>query len=221
MSKTPLNLREKLLINGPEALTDSELLAIFISSGSQGQNCLKLAESLLKNFGNLRELFNSTLESFKAVKGIGLVRYAQLQAAHEMSKRCDYIHLARHTEINSAIAASTFLKRQLRDKDNEIFAALFLDTQHRLLSYEELASGTIHSTTIHPRTLIKRALNFNAAAIILAHNHPSGNCMPSDADIKATKKISKALELIDVHLLDHIIIGDNKAYSISHGKNLV
>ncbi len=209
-----LDLREKLLTDGVQSLSDTELLAIFISSGSGKKSCVQLAFDLIKHLGDLRAILNADQQSFKQVHGLGDVRYVQLQAMKEICRRSDFIQLQKETQITNSKQTYAFLKKRLRDYKNETFAALFLDNQHRIIAYEELFSGTINTATIHPRPIVERVLQLNAAAIILAHNHPSGVSDASHQDIAVTERIKDALELVDTRLLDHIVIGDNEVYSI-------
>ena len=209
-----LRVREKLLTRGAQSLSDTELLAVFISSGSGKRSCVQLAHDLIKHLGDMRAVLNTDLQTFQQVPGLGLVRYVQLQAAKELCRRSDFIDLQRETQLHNADQTHAFLKRQLRDKKNEVFVALFLDSQHRVLAYEELFTGTINSATVHSRPIIERVLKLNAAAIILAHNHPSGISDASYNDIEVTERIRQALELVDARLLDHLVIGDNEIYSI-------
>lgn len=209
-----LNLREKLLLNGVHTLSDTELLAIFISSGSGKKSCVQLASELLKHLGDLRAVLNADPQRFKQVAGLGEVRYVQLQAVKEICRRSDFIQLQKDTQITNSKETYAYLKKRLRDYKNETFAALFLDNQHRIIAYEELFSGTINTATIHPRPIVERVLQLNAAALILAHNHPSGVSAASHQDILVTERLRDALELVDARLLDHIIIGDNEVYSI-------
>ncbi|KTD05286.1 RadC family protein [Fluoribacter gormanii] len=213
-STRQLDLREKLLTHGAQSLSDPELLAIFISSGSNKKSCVQLAFDLLKHLGDLRAILNADKQSFKQIHGLGDVRYAQLQAVKEMCRRSDYIQLQKETQITNSKQTYAYLKKRMRDYKNETFAALFLDNQHRIIAYEELFSGTINTATIHPRPIIERVLQHNAAAVILAHNHPSGLSDASHQDIVVTERIREALELVDARLLDHLIIGDNEVYSI-------
>lgn len=208
--------REKLLTYGANHLSDSELLAVLISSGTREKSCLQLAEELLKTFGNIRAIFNASLDAFKKVKGLGQVRFTQLQAARELCQRNDFISLQKEGPLTSFNQTSAYFKRKLRDKKNETFAVLFLDTQFRVLSFEELFSGTINATYVHLRPLIERALTLNAAGVILGHNHPSGISDPSNHDVELTKCISETLKVLDVELLDHLVIGDNEVTSILH-----
>ncbi|USQ14412.1 DNA repair protein RadC [Legionella lytica] len=209
-----LNLRERLLTNGVQSLSDTELLAIFISSGSGKRSCLQLAADLLRHLGDLRGVLNANQQHFQQVPGLGEVRYTQLQAVKEICRRSDFIQLQKESQITNSKQTYAYLKKRLRDYKNETFAAIFLDNQHRIISYEELFSGTINTATIHPRPIVERVLQLNAAALILAHNHPSGVSDASQQDIAATERIRDALELVDARLLDHIVIGDNEVYSI-------
>lgn len=208
------SIREKLLIQGVENLSDIELLAVFISFGIAKKSSMQLALDLMQRFGNLRAILQADQSSFNQVTGVGVVRYAQLQAACEMCRRSDFISLQRETQLTNFHQTYVFLKRRLRDKKNETFAALFLDNQHRVLAYEELFTGTINTASVYPRPIIERTLRLNAAALILAHNHPSGVVDPSYQDEALTERLSHALELIDARLIDHLVIGDNEIYSI-------
>lgn len=212
--KRPLRLREKLLTQGSNQLSDVELLAIFISSGNGKKDCLQLANDLLYYLGDLRAVITADQHRFKQVPGLGPVRYAQLQAVLEICRRSDMINLQKSIQLTSSRDTHAFLKRQLRDKKNETFVALFLDNQNRLIAYEELFHGTINTTSVHARPIIERALALNAAALIIAHNHPSGISDASKEDILVTERLRHALQLIDTKLLDHLIIGDNEVFSI-------
>lgn len=209
-----IRVREKLIIYGAHLLSDVELLAILISSGSAKKSCYELALDLIHQFRDLRAVLNADFKSFQSIPGLGVVRYAQLQAAREICRRSDFIQLQKDICLSNSKQTHHYLKRQLRDKKNETFVALFLDAQHRIIAYEELFSGTVNSATIHPRPIIDRVLKLNAAAVILAHNHPSGLSDASQHDVEATQKLQDALELVDVKLLDHLIVGDNEIYSI-------
>lgn len=210
----PLRLREKLAIAGATHLSDTELLAIVISSGSGKKTCLQLAAELMTQFGDLRAILNASADTFQQIKGLGLVRYLQLQAAREICRRSDFISLQKTIQLTNSRQTHEFIKRQLRDRKNETFAALFLDSQYRVICYEELFQGTINLASVHPRPIIQRVLAVNAAAVIIAHNHPSGISDASSQDINVTERLRHALELVDAQLLDHLIIGDNEIYSI-------
>lgn len=210
----PLRLREKFLTQGAQRLSDIELLALFISSGSAKKSCLQLAFDLTRQLGDLRAILNADQHSFNQVNGLGLVRYLQLQAAREICRRSDFISLQRDIQLTNTQQTHAYLKRQLRDLKNETFVALFLDSQHRVLAYEELFKGTINTATVHPRPIVERVLKLNAAALIIAHNHPSGAANASQQDFAVTERLCHALELVDARLLDHLVIGDNEVFSI-------
>lgn len=214
--KQQLHLREKLLTYGVHTLSDTELLAVFISSGSGKRSCFQLASDLVRHLGDLRAVLNADVEHFKQIPGLGDVRFVQLQAVKEICRRSDYIHLQKEITLTNTQDTHAFLKRQLRDKKNETFVGLFLDSQNRVLAYEELFNGTINSASIHTRPIIERVLRLNAAAVILAHNHPSGLSDASSEDFQVTEKIAQALDAVDTRLLDHLVIGDNEVYSIMH-----
>lgn len=216
----PLRLREKLATVGAKNLSDAELLAIFISSGNAKKSCLQLANELMSRVGDLRAILNADLQTLKQVSGIGLVRHLQLQAAREICLRSDFIDLKKNIRVTNSEETHAFIKRQLRDRKNETFAVLFLDNQHGVLSYEELFQGTINAASIYVRPLVARALALNAAAIIVAHNHPSGTPEPSQNDLVITERLRTALELVDICLLDHLIIGDNEVFSITRQASL-
>ena len=207
--------REKLLQRGADALTDAELLAIFLRTGTKGMTAIDLAYNLLTEFGSLRNLFNASLDEFCSAKGIGPAKYVHLQAVLEMSKR----HLAETLEkkdvISSPDETRQYLKQQLRDRPYEVFAALFLDNRHQIIKFEELFRGTIDGASVYPREVVKQALKHNAAALIIAHNHPSGVAEPSSADEHITLRLRDALALVDIRLLDHFIIGDGDIISLA------
>lgn len=207
--------REKLLHRGAEALSDAELLAIFLRTGTRGLTAIDLAYNLLDHFSSLRDLFNADLGEFSQIKGIGPAKYVQLQAVLEMSKRYLNETLKKQDVISSPDATRQYLKMQLRDKPYEVFAALFLDNRHQIIKFEELFRGTIDGASVYPREVVKKALAHNAAAMIIAHNHPSGVAEPSSADERITLRLKDALGLVDIRLLDHLIIGDGEIVSLA------
>ncbi|GAB1258645.1 DNA repair protein RadC [Aurantivibrio plasticivorans] len=206
--------REKLLLSGPSALTDSELLAIFLRTGVAGKSAVDLARELITEFGGLRPLLEASQQSFCAGHGLGLAKYAQLQAVMEMARRHLSEALAQRDVLSSARTAKQFVSAQLRHKTQEVFAVLFLDTRHQLLRYEELFFGTIDGASVYPREVVKKALSYNAAAVILSHNHPSGIAEPSQADMRITERLQSALELVDIRVLDHLIVGAGEVTSL-------
>lgn len=200
--------REKLLQRGSEALSDAELLAIFLRTGIKGKSAVDLARDLLSNFGSLRELMCASQESFCQHMGLGPAKFAQLQAVLEMAKRHLYEELQRGSALENPTATKNYLASQLRPYKHEVFAGLFLDNRHRVIQFEELFTGTIDGASVYPREVVKKAMGLNAAAVIFAHNHPSGVSEPSQADRNITHRLRDALELVDVRVLDHIIVGD-------------
>ncbi|MGK0405053.1 MAG: DNA repair protein RadC [Oleispira sp.] len=207
--------REKLLARGAEYLSDAELLAIFLRTGVAGKSAVDLARDLLMEFGGLRQLLVADQASFTEQHGLGPAKYAQLQAVLEMSHRHMAQTLQKEGALTSPQLTQRYLMARLRDKQSEVFVALFMDTQHRVIEYVELAHGTIDGAAVYPREVIKMALAKNAAAIIFAHNHPSGIAEASQADKAITERLVKALSLLDIRVLDHIIIGDGEFTSFA------
>ena len=207
--------REKLLIHGAESLNDSELLAIFLRTGITGLSAVDLARNLLLEFGSLRKLVNATEQEFCQVKGLGQAKYVQLQACVEMSQRCLAETLDRVDVFHSVQETQNYLISKLRDQPQEVFAILMLDSQHRLIKFRPMFYGTIDSASVYPRVLVQQALQDNAAAVILAHNHPSGIAEPSQADKHITQRIAQAFHLLDIKVLDHFVIGDGVAVSFA------
>ena len=210
--------REKLLQRGANALTDAELLAIFLRIGVQGKSAVDLARDLLDEFGSLQALLNADQARFCQSHGLGQAKYAQLQAVLEMARRHFAEILRRGNALTSPDITRAYLSAQLRGLSYEVFSCLFLDNQHRVIVWEELFRGTIDGASVYPREVAKRALFHHAAAVIFAHNHPSGVNEPSQADKHITDKLRQALALFDIRVLDHFIIGDGQPYSFAeHG----
>ncbi|MBT9098129.1 RadC family protein [Methylovulum psychrotolerans] len=210
--------REKLLQRGAGALTDAELLAIFLRTGTPGKSAVDLARDLLADFGSLKALLDADQARFCQANGLGPAKYTQLQAVLEMAKRHFKEILQRGNALTSPDITRAYLSAQLRGYNYEVFACLFLDNQHRVIQLEELFRGTIDGASVYPREVAKRALHHNAAAIIFAHNHPSGIAEPSQADKHITDKLKQALSLFDIRVLDHFIVGDGQPYSFAeHG----
>lgn len=201
--------REKLLQRGSDALSDAELLAIFLRTGIKGKSAVDLARDLLNDFGSLRELLCANQFDFCQHAGLGPAKFSQLQAVLEMAKRHLYEQLERGNALENPSATKAYLASQLRSYQHEVFAGLFLDNRHRVIQFEELFTGTIDGASVYPREVVKKAMNCNAAAVIFAHNHPSGVSEPSQADRNITQRLRDALELVDVRVLDHIIVGDD------------
>ncbi len=207
--------REKLLERGAGSLSDAELLAIFLRTGVPGKTAVDLARDLLSRFGGLRPLLEADRDGFCQARGLGEAKFVQLQATLEISRRHLMTTLQRGEALTSPDATRRYLAARLRSEGREIFACLFLDNRHRVLAYEELFFGTVDGATVHPREVVKRTLSHNAAALILAHNHPSGIAEPSRADEHITGRLKEAMALIDVRVLDHLIIGDGEITSLA------
>ena len=207
--------REKLLARGAPALSDAELLAVLLGCGTRGQSAVELARTLIARFGSLRTLLTAEPRRTLAESGIGPARYATLQAAVELTRRHFREALRLGPQLAAPEATRTFLIAQLRDKPYEVFCCLYLDNRHRLIAFEELFRGTIDRAGVHPREVLRQTLLHNAAAVIFAHNHPSGVLEPSHADELITRRLKEALALMDVRVLDHFIIGDGVCYSFS------
>lgn len=207
--------REKLLSRGSHALSDAELLAIFLRTGIKGKNVIQLADDLLTEFGSLRALFSATNDEFCRHKGLGVAKYVQLQAVLEMSQRYLSETLQRGDSLNSPEHTKHYLMSILRDRQREAFYILFLDNQNRVIANEVMFEGTIDAASVYPREVVKRALEHNAAALILAHNHPSGIAEPSQADRRITRRLSDALGLVDIRVLDHFVVGDGEVVSFA------
>jgi DNA repair protein RadC len=207
--------REKLLEKGATALSDAELLAIFLRTGCNGMSAVDLARDLLATFGGLGVLLQADCESFCEGKGLGKAKFAQLQASIELARRFLLEKLGRHDVFTSPQAAKDFARLSLNHHRHEVFACLFLDSQHRLIVFEELFYGTIDGASVYPREVSRRCLQHNAAAVIFAHNHPSGVAEPSQADERITRRLQTALELLDVRVLDHLVVGDSEVVSLA------
>ncbi|MEG0862543.1 MAG: DNA repair protein RadC [Pseudomonas sp.] len=206
--------REKLLQRGASSLSDAELLAVFLRTGVAGMSAVDLARHLLKQFGGLRHLLEADQATFQREVGLGPAKYTQLQAVMEIGRRHLEQAIVRDSVLQSPSAVRRYLKATLRHEQSEVFACLFLDTKHRPLGFEVLFRGSIDSASVYPREVIKRALANNAAALILCHNHPSGVSEPSHADLVLTRRLKTALELVDVRVLDHLIVGDGEPLSM-------
>lgn len=207
--------REKLLSQGIHALSDAELLAIFLRTGVPGKTAVDLGRDLLQEFGSLRHIVSADRQRFCQSRGLGLAKYAQLQAALEIALRYLQETLQHDDVMANPKDTQRYLTARLRKHQREVFGCLFLDNAHRVIQFDELFHGTINSTTVHPREVVKRALSYNAAAVILAHNHPSGVAEPSAADKYITQQLKQALSLVDIRVLDHIIVGDGQIASFA------
>jgi len=207
--------REKLLQRGAASLSEAELLAIFLRTGVAGKSAVELARGLLAQFGGLTALFAAGIDAFCAVPGMGRAKYAQLQAVLEMARRALHEELQRGDALGSPQAVRDYLQLHLQGKPHEIFVGVFLDAGHRVIAAEELFHGTLTHTSVYPREIVKRALHHNAAAVIFAHNHPSGAAEPSGADEALTHALKGALATVEVGVLDHFVIGVGRACSFA------
>ncbi len=207
--------REKLLERGAGVLTDAELLAIFLRVGLPGKSAVDLARELLARFNGLNRLFASSLAEFSVVPGMGPAKYAQLQAVLEMSKRALGEEMRHGDALNSPQTVRKFLQLKMRGLDHEVFMAVYLDSQNRVLAAPELFRGTLTQTSVYPREVVKQALAWNAAGVILAHNHPSGVAEPSQSDRWLTDQLKAALALVDVRVLDHFIVAGHEGLSFA------
>ncbi len=207
--------REKLLHKGAESLSDAELVAIFLRTGVRGKSAVDLARIMLARFGSLSALFAAGGAEFCAIPGLGNAKYVQLQAVLEMARRSLREQIARGAALGSPQAVRDYLRLKLQDRPHEVFVGVFLDAQNRVLAVEELFRGTLTQTSVYPREVVKRALHHNAAALIFAHNHPSGVAEPSRADEALTQALKQALALVDVKVLDHFVVGGGAAMSFA------
>lgn len=207
--------REKLVKNGPASLSDIELLAIFLRTGMAGKSAVDLARDLLKQFGSLTNLFAANLHEFCLIPGMGIAKYTQLQAVLEMARRTLGDELKNGDLMDTPELVRNYLRLTLQNKEHEIFLGIFLDTKNRTIAIEELFNGTLTQTSVYPREVVKRALHHNAAAMIFAHNHPSGSTEPSQADKALTTSLKQTLALIDVKVLDHFIVGNGTILSFA------
>ena len=211
----PERPRERLLAIGGAQLSDAELVAILLGHGTAGHSAIDLARQLIDKFGNIRGILSANPHDLLTVYGIGPGKAAVLGATQECAKRYIRKRLQPGVTIGSPADSKQFLLATLRDRPHEVFACVFLDNRHRVLAFDELFRGTIDAAAVYPREVVKQALARNAAAVILAHNHPSGVAEPSDSDRLITQRIRAALELVDIRLLDHFIVGDNCCTSLA------
>lgn len=207
--------REKLANCGVGALTDSELIAVLLGTGGHRLPVMVLASTLLDNLGGLRGLFGASLDTLLQQPGLGPAKSAQLVAVIELMRRHLFESVKRSAPLESPLDTQRYLQSTLRDRPNEVFACLFLDSRHRVIAFEELFQGTIDGATVYPRVVAERALALRAAALIVAHNHPSGVCEPSMADQAITRRLKEALDLLDIRLLDHFVVGEGLPVSMA------
>ncbi len=207
--------REKLLRFGPRSLSDAELIAILLRVGTKGKTAIDVARLLLKSHGSLRSIFNSSVDSLCQHQGIGESKAVQLYAALELGQRLQKEKLLRQEGLTSPRDCEDYLRSWLNDKPYECFVCIFLDNKNRVISCEELFRGTIDQVSVYPREVLRTALEKQSSAIIVAHNHPSGVAEPSVADVEITERLKKSLELLNIRLLDHLIMGEQGAVSLA------
>ena len=211
----PERPREKLLARGPDTLSDAELLAILLRTGTRGRTAVDLARDLLNEFRGLRALVEADAGAVCRIKGLGRTKYVVIRASIELARRYLEAGLQKQDVLTNPKSTRDYLTSQLRAYPHEVFACLFLDNRHHILSFDKMFNGTIDGASVYPREVVKRALSHNAAAVIFAHNHPSGIAEPSNADISLTRRLKTALELVDIRVLDHFIVGNQGAVSFA------
>jgi DNA repair protein RadC len=210
-----LRPRERLIAAGAHALSDAELLAIFLRTGLPGKSAVELARSMMEHFGTLNRMFCASLEEFCAVPGLGPAKYAQLHAVLELARRTTAEELVAGVPLTSPDTVKHYLKLQLARQRQESFYVLFLDVKNRLIACEEMFRGTLTHTSVYPREVVKTALGHNAAGVMLAHNHPSGSPEPSEADLVLTRSLVQALAMVDVRILDHFVVAGSHVHSFA------
>ena len=211
--------RERLIAAGAAALSDAELLAVFLRVGVSGKSAVELGRDMLQRFGSLHGLFGATLAEFSEVKGLGPAKYAQLQAVMELARRAIGEQLEHGIQFDSPDAVKQYLRLGMSRQHHESFVVLFLDVKNRLIATKEMFRGTLTHTSVHPREVVKAALAHNAASLLLAHNHPSGAPEPSEADVLLTRSLMQALALVDVRVLDHFVVAAQQVHSFAeHGQ---
>jgi len=207
--------REKMLDKGAASLSNAELLAIFIHSGTRDKTAVDISRDLLSRFKTLRELLDADITDVCSTRGVGPAKYVQIISALELGRRYLEENVKTEDPLTSPEVTRDFLKSSLLPYKHEVFSCLFMDNRHRLIIYKELFTGTIDGASVYPREVVKMALKYNAAAVIFAHNHPSGVAEPSQSDIHITHRLKEALMLIDIRVLDHLIIGNQEITSLA------
>ncbi|MCX5904572.1 MAG: DNA repair protein RadC [Proteobacteria bacterium] len=208
--------RERLLKEGPQVLSDAELVAILLRNGTVGQDAISLSRNLLMQFGSLRQLLSASVKDLCAVEGIGPAKASQLLAALEIGNRQLKENILGKDALTNARAVYDYLTSSMRDLPEEVFKGIFLNNRNEVLEIVGLSRGTLDSAVLYPRDIVKRALELNASRVIIAHNHPGGSLQPSHKDIQLTVKIQESCRAVNIELLDHIIIGRNSFYSMRH-----
>ncbi|MCU6665397.1 hypothetical protein D3C75_366170 [compost metagenome] len=212
---SPLLPREKMLRDGVTSLTDEELLALFLRTGTRGKDVFTLAKDLLQHFGSLYGLLTAELEAFTQVEGIGIATFAQLRGIAELARRYYCSGVQEVNPLENPDIAREFVHSQLAEEEREIFMVIFLDNQNRVLKHSRLFSGTLSHVEVHPREIVREAIKVNAAGVILAHNHPSGRAEPSKADRDVTERIVKCCKFMDIRVIDHLVIGRGEYVSFA------
>ncbi|WP_297203192.1 DNA repair protein RadC [uncultured Pluralibacter sp.] len=207
--------REKMQHNGISALTDAELLALFLRTGTRGKDLLTFADYLLSHFGSLHGLLEASEAELRGVNGIGMAKYAQLKGITELARRFFSVRLMEQDPLHTPDATREFLQSHLCDEEREIFMVIFLDNQNRVIKHSRMFSGTLSHVEVHPREIVREAIKANAAALILAHNHPSGSAEPSKADRFITEKVVKSCNFMEIKVLDHLVIGRGEIVSFA------
>lgn len=207
--------REKMQHNGISALTDAELLALFLRTGTRGKDLLTFADYLLSHFGSLHGLLEASEAELRGVNGIGMAKYAQLKGITELARRFFSVRLMEQDPLRTPDATREFLQSHLCDEEREIFMVIFLDNQNRVIKHSRMFSGTLSHVEVHPREIVREAIKANAAALILAHNHPSGSAEPSKADRFITEKVVKSCNFMEIKVLDHLVIGRGEIVSFA------
>jgi len=211
--------RERLIREGAQALSDAELLAIFLRVGVAGQDAVQLAQQMMHHFGSLQRLFGATLPEFSAMHGLGPAKFAQLQAVMELARRAILEEVTAGSMLSSPGAVKQYLRTAFAGKPFESFHVLFLDVKNRLIDAKEMFRGTLTHTAVYPREVVKEALARNAASVMLAHNHPSGTPDPSESDLLLTRALMQALALVDIRILDHFVVAGHQVHSFAeHGQ---
>ena len=207
--------REKMQRYGIESLTDVELLALFLRTGTREKNVLRYSQDLLRHFGSLYGLLSATEKAITQIDGMGIAKYAQLRGIAELARRYFSLRVLSEDSLLSPEMTREFLQSQLADEEREIFVVIFLDNQHRVLKHSRLFSGTLSHVEVHPREIVREAIKVNAAAVILAHNHPSGHAEPSKSDRLITERVVKCCQFMDIRVLDHLVIGRGEYVSFA------
>lgn len=207
--------REKMLRLGIDSLSDVELLALFLRTGSQGKNVMTLAHDLLQHFGSLYDLLSADIADFQHIQGIGVAKYAQLRGVAELAQRYYSVRVMEEKPLVSPEMTRKFLQSQLSGEEREIFMVIFLDSQNRVLKHSRMFAGTLNHVEVHPREIVREAVKVNAAAVILAHNHPSGRAEPSRSDKLITERVVKCCRFMDIRVLDHLVIGRGEYVSFA------